>query len=157
MGRSLDEKIHIDRENKVVVEQRGLLNKLFLISTEMDPPKWKMTGDRMKIQGYLCMKATTTVRDSVDIIAWFSPQIPVAVGPAQYNSLPGAILELSAEEGRMTISAIDVALGSTDAALIKKPEKGDIVTEEEFHKIRKEKTKEMRNNRGGGRRFGRSG
>ena len=51
------------------------------------------------------MKRKTT-EDTVKVTAWFTSDIPVAVGPAEYQGqLPGAILEVATSDGRQTYVA----------------------------------------------------
>ncbi|GAB5401544.1 MAG: GLPGLI family protein [Aureisphaera sp.] len=114
------------------------------------------------------VKDSTEVKDPMDeievpkevlVTAWFTPQIPVQMGPGEYGGLPGLILEMNID--RTTILCSKIVLNPKEAEEIKKPEKGKEVTREEYNKIVKEKTEEMRDNwrggggrRGGGRRFG---
>ncbi len=94
------------------------------------------------------------VPKTLTVTAWFTPQIPVKNGPAEYGGLPGLILELNID--RQTILCSKIVVNPTDGIDIKKPEKGKEVTREEFNKIVKEKTEEMRENfRGSGGRGGR--
>ncbi len=89
------------------------------------------------------------VPKEVVVTAWFTPQIPVKNGPGEYGGLPGLILELNID--RQTILCSKIVVNPTDGIDIKKPSKGKEVTREEYNKIVKEKTEEMRENfRGGG-------
>ncbi|NND63516.1 MAG: GLPGLI family protein [Flavobacteriaceae bacterium] len=99
------------------------------------------------------------VPKEVTVTAWFTPQIPVKTGPGEYGGLPGLILELNID--RTTLLCSKIVLNPKEADKIAPPEKGKEVSREEYNKIVKEKTEEMRENfrrgdgrRGGGRRFG---
>jgi GLPGLI family protein len=97
------------------------------------------------------------VPKEVVVTAWFTPQIPVSNGPGEYSGLPGLILELNVD--RTTILCSKIVMNPKVAESIKPLEKGKEVSREEFNKIVKEKTEEMRENfrgRGGrrGMRFG---
>lgn len=86
----------------------------------------------------------------IEITAWYTPQIPTSTGPGEYGGLPGLILELNAH--RTTILCSKIEMNTKDTSDIKKPTKGKEVSREEYQKIVKEKTEEMRANfRGGGR------
>jgi GLPGLI family protein len=95
---------------------------------------------------------------TVEVTAWFTPQIPVGNGPGEYAGLPGLILELNAY--RTTLLCSKIILNPKEADDIVPPTKGKGVTREEYNKIVKDKMDEMRENfrgrggRGGGRRFG---
>jgi len=86
------------------------------------------------------------------VTAWFTPQIPVANGPAEYAGLPGLILELNID--RTTILCSKIVLNPNDMDEIEAPKKGDNVSREEYNKITKEKIEELQENfrgRGNGR------
>lgn len=86
------------------------------------------------------------------VTAWFTPQIPVANGPAEYAGLPGLILELNID--RTTILCSKIVLNPKDMEEIEAPKKGEIVSREEYNKITKEKIEELQENfrdRGNGR------
>lgn len=95
------------------------------------------------------------VPEQLTVTAWFTPQIPVSNGPAEYGGLPGLILEMNID--RVTILCSKIVLNPENVKPIKKPAKGKEVSREEFNAIVKEKTEEMRENfrgrggRGGGR------
>ncbi len=85
----------------------------------------------------------------IEVTAWYTPQIPVSNGPGEYAGLPGLILELNAY--RTTILCSKIVMNPKDAEKIEPPKKGKQVTRQEYIKIVKEKTEEMRENfRSGG-------
>ena len=55
----------------------------------------------------------------VNIEAWFTPQIPVATGPAKHSGLPGLILEVSDE--RTTMLCTKIVMNPKDKLKIKMP------------------------------------
>lgn len=79
------------------------------------------------------------------IEAWYTPQIPVAHGPAEYWGLPGLILEVSAGNTIMLCSKI--VLNPQQIIKIETPDKGKIVNKNEYQSIISEKMIEMRDNR----------
>jgi GLPGLI family protein len=95
----------------------------------------------------------------IEVTAWFTPQIPVSNGPADFAGLPGLILELNVY--RTTLLCSKIVMNPKEAEKIEPPKKGKEVTREEYTKIVKEKTDELRENfrgrggnGGGGRRGG---
>ncbi len=86
----------------------------------------------------------------IEIVAWYTMQIPVNQGPGEYWGLPGLILEINS--GRTTILCSKIVLNPDEKTKIKAPSKGKEVTKEEYNAIVKKKTEEMRENfrRGGG-------
>lgn len=89
----------------------------------------------------------------VDVVAWYTPQIPVSQGPSEYWGLPGLILEVSA--GNNTMLCSKIVLNPEEKEDIEAPRKGEVVTKKEYNDIITKKMQEFRNNRG--RRRGGSG
>ena len=88
------------------------------------------------------------------VTAWYTPQIPIGNGPGEYAGLPGLILELNFY--RTTILCSKIVMNPKESDEIKAPTKGKEVSREEYNKIVKEKTDELRGNfRRGGSRGGR--
>lgn len=96
------------------------------------------------------------IPEEIEVTAWFTPQIPVSNGPGEYAGLPGLILELNVY--RTTLLCSKIVMNPKDSEKIEPPTKGKKLTREEYVKIVKEKTEELRENfqnRGGnGRRGG---
>lgn len=132
--------VYTDLEKNTMVEQRSIFGRPFRIEHELDGGNWKLTNEQRTILGYTCMKAVTGP-DTLQTIAWFTPQIPAPLGPATYGQLPGLILEL--ERDNITITATEVLPEIDQPELMKAPTKGKKVTEEEFDRIQEEKLKEM--------------
>lgn len=137
-----DNKTYIDLTNKKVIEQKEFMSRVFLIESELEPEKWKMTGEQKKILDYACQEAIREV-DGQDVHAWFTPQIAVAAGPGKYCSLPGLVLAVEMNEGDMKLEAIGIELKPVDKSVLKKPTKGKKVTHDEYQAIVAEKMKEM--------------
>ncbi len=141
---------YTDLEAWTVTERKDFLGRAFLIRGDRPEYAWRLTGEQGEYLGFACQKAVTEA-DSATVEAWFAPELPVSVGPASFGGLPGAILVLSIDrENPTTYSATHVSLDAPDEALIRAPEKGKVVTQEEFAAIRKEKLEEMQG-RGGNR------
>jgi GLPGLI family protein len=102
---------------------------------------------------------TTIIEDieipkTIEIVAWYTPQIPVNQGPGEYWGLPGLILEVNAD--RTTILCTKIILNPAEKETIVVPSKGKEITQEEYNATVKQKMEEMREmyggrNRGGGR------
>jgi len=88
------------------------------------------------------------------VTAWYTPQIPVSAGPADYWGLPGLILEINA--GRTTMLCTEIVINPENSIEIKEPSKGKEVSRDEFNTMMKKKSEELRENfqnRRGGRGF----
>jgi len=150
------------------VDQRDLGGKSYIIADSIKKMNWKVAGETRVILGHTCMKATTQrlqesfrmtmdngeakrekVMDTMNIVAWFTNEIPGSFGPDIYQGqLPGTILEIDINNGRNTFKAIEIS-PKVDVAKIKEPSKGKKVTAEEFAKEREKLMQEMMQNGGG--------
>ena len=151
------------------LEQQELNSRNYLITDSIRKLQWKLTGETKNILGYVARKATAKqfgMRPSVSmengsmkremrpdtstVIAWFTTDIPVPAGPVFQGNLPGLILELDMNNGRMVYKAIEV---SPKPGTIKAPKGGKSITAEEFRKENEKMMEEMMQNMPGGGRI----
>lgn len=135
-------------KDKKIVHQKGFMGKSFVVSEDLNKNKWKLTNEKIKYLDYECQKAVIEDEDKF-VVAWFTSQLPVQIGPASYHGLPGAILMLNINDGESEIMATSVDLTKLDDKAIFIPSKGKKVSPEEFEKIKIEKEKEMKEMSGG--------
>ncbi len=141
--------IYQDLRAQTRIEQRDFMGRTFLIEEEISKQSWKLSPEQKEILGYPCQKATLELDSVRTVEAWFTPQIPVSLGPDTYGGLPGLILEVNLNQGRRVITAQQVDLKSVADEDLEAPQKGKKVSREEFRKITEEKFKEMQENSGG--------
>ncbi|UCC24374.1 MAG: GLPGLI family protein [Gemmatimonadales bacterium] len=134
---------HVDLASGAVVENRTFMGRVFLINGSRPSPEWRLTGEQSEFAGYMVMKAVAEAGDR-QIEAWFTPQIPVPGGPGEYGGLPGMILSLSIDQGRILYSATGVSMTAVDAGAIRPPSQGEEVTREEYESIVAEKLEELK-------------
>lgn len=150
------------------VEQRELGGKSYIIADSIRKMNWKVAGETKVILGHNCMKATSQrmqesfrmtmdngeakrekVMDTLNIVAWFTNDIPGSFGPEMYQGqLPGTILELDVNNGRSSFKAMELS-PKIDVAKVKEPSKGKKTTTEEFAKEREKLMQDMMQNGGG--------
>lgn len=101
---------------------------------------WEVTNESKTIDGFICYKAFGTkvnsyLKDSYKekVVAWFCPSLPYAIGPSQYNGLPGLILELQEKKVIIGVKRIDL-VKKID---IKIDNKKSIISKEEYDKLEK--------------------
>ena len=160
--------------------ENDLMGKSFLVKDTLNKLDWKLEKESKMIGQYAAFKATAirkidenpfeAMRRRRDqdadssavaapkeevITAWYTPQIPVSQGPDEYWGLPGLILEVSA--GRTVILCNKIVINPKEGLAIEKPKKGDEVSRAEYQEIVVEKTKEMAERFGNGRRRGPGG
>ncbi|WP_194768469.1 GLPGLI family protein [Tamlana sp. I1] len=102
----------------------------------------KSSNDKPKDSSNTEVETPKEAPQEIIVTAWYTPQIPVNIGPDVYWGLPGLILEISAD--RTTILCSKIVLNPSDKTKIKVPKKGKEVTQEEYDAIAKAKMEEMR-------------
>lgn len=148
-------------ENRLVYKNE-IFGKIFLIKDQLEEQNWVMTKETKNIGEYLCFKATyedtrevrsfstgedgeepgeTVTEETITVTAWYTPQIPVKLGPDEYHGLPGLILEVS--DGTTTMLCSKVVLNPKDGVDLTEPSSGKEVTQAEFEEIMDAKMKEM--------------
>jgi len=132
---------YVNRESAKVIHQKEFSSDLFLIESSIDDYNWKLSNDSKKIGKYDCYKATMvtfteTVRGTKEIavIAWYTTDIPLPYGPANFVNLPGLILEL--ELNNVIVYA--ETINTNKKAEITAPKRGIKITEEEYIKLEKD-------------------
>lgn len=161
--------LHTNLDTKKKTEKRELFDKTFIIDDSIKALKWKMTGETKTILNHACMKATAVqirqstrmtmndgnmerkeITDTLPVVAWFTSEIPVSAGPAEYQGqLPGLILEMDVNNGKQIFKATAIA-EKAEVAAIKEPTGKKRYTPDEFKKERDKMMKEMQDNMGGG-------
>jgi|CXWL01.1.fsa_nt_gi hypothetical protein len=136
-----------DLESGSYVELRSLLGRTFRIIDTRPAFGWKLTGESAKFLDYPVFQAIAK-QDTTTIEAWFTPDIPVSAGPAQYGGLPGLILTLAIDSNRVVYTATAVDL-KTPVEKISTPTDGSKVTRAEYDKLLAEKQAEMMQGRRG--------
>jgi GLPGLI family protein len=85
----------------------------------------------------------------IEVTAWYTPQIPVSQGPGDFWGLPWLILEVNTD--KTTILCSKIIMNPQQKVQIKAPEKGDVVSRQEYNETVKKKMEEMRSMYGGRR------
>ena len=151
-------------EEAKLVTKRELDSKNYLVDESIEKLAWKLTGETKTILGYIANKAVAqqyTTRtsvsmengemktqqqpDTVSVIAWFTQNIPVPAGPVFQGQLPGMILELDMNGGRVVYKAVEVS-PKVNVANIKEPKGGKRITAAEYAQQRQQMMEEMRKN-----------
>lgn len=155
-----------------LVQNQEFYGKQFLVKDKLQSIDWVMGSESKTIGNYTCFKATAKIptlelnwynfswdeirntdnsADSkeinyTEVEAWYSPQIPVSSGPAEFWGLPGLILEVRV--GTTIMLCTEIIMNPDEKIKIEAPSKGKIVAKMEYKDIIKGKMQEMRDNRG---------
>lgn len=155
------------------IQSNEVGGKNFLIVDSIKAATWKISSETKQILGFTCRKATrklpaptATIRTTtstngaitkdtsmmqpvkaleVELVAWFTENIQAPVGPDAYGQLPGAVLEVSFNDGEIVITAVDIKQ-TVDTKNLKEPQKGKRITQAEYRKM----MMDLMQNQGGG-------
>lgn len=88
--------------DELLIYYKDFWSRELLVSANIKDFDWTIESDIKQIGEYVCYKATGEVvtKDRENnyhhkVIAWFTPKIPLKLGPMGFGNLPGLILELS--------------------------------------------------------------
>ena len=162
---------YTDINTQMQYESRAMFEKTFLIVDSLKQNKWKISDETKTIANHVCKKATTMITQpaqmrvrfgngpraaedtvapkpkEVELVVWYTEDIPVSVGPDNYAGLPGAILEVNTDNGANTITATEVSAKFPKKELVQ-PTKGDRMNRAQFQDAMKKIMEDMQ--RGGG-------
>ena len=79
---------------RFTLNQKESMHKLILVKDSIKND-WTISYEKRIIGGYKCYKATKKCSCGQDIVAWFTPEIPLPFGPAGYAGTPGLILDIT--------------------------------------------------------------
>jgi len=162
------------KENQLIQAQE-FYGKRFLVVDELEQINWQMQQETKQIGTYQCFKAVATVPtqqlkwfdfswselraqqkaeeegvepeiEMTTIEAWYTMQIPVRHGPAEFWGLPGLILEVSYGDTVMLCS--EIQLNPEEKVEIVPPNKGTEITKKDYKETIVSKMQEMLANRG---------
>ena len=153
-----------DFEKSLKVDQREIMDRNFVIRDSIKTGNWKFTDETKTVLNYTVRKAIgkrvntrmqtnmengelkrESVQDTTEVIAWFTTEIPVPVGPELQGQLPGAILEMDINKGQVVYKALEIS-PKVNASKIKEPNEGKKLTAAEFAIEREKLMEEMRKN-----------
>ncbi|HEY1165206.1 MAG TPA: GLPGLI family protein [Chitinophaga sp.] len=149
-----------------IVEEREFGARNYIVADSIRKLNWKLTGETRTVLNYPCQQAiaqrvgkrmsiamengelkNTEVADTMTVSAWFTLAIPVPAGPEYQGQLPGLIMAVDINNGRVVYQAVELS-PTVDLGDIKEPSKGKKVSPEQFVKEREKVMKEMQSNRG---------
>jgi GLPGLI family protein len=130
-----------NKETKEFFYQTQAYGDYFIIN--INNVEWELSKETKLIENHVCFKATSYY--SVDnskgvfkhkVTAWYTPKIPINLGPKGYHGLPGLILEL--QERNLNYLVTKINLNVKDKFFIEKPIKGTVLSQKQFDDLGKE-------------------
>lgn len=120
--------------NQKFLEQTELNEKDYIIADTIKPQQWKISDETKTIMNHICKKATMKTERGNDVIAWYTEDIPLPVGPDMFGGLPGAILLVDVNNGEMLYTAREFN-ATADSKDLEEPAKGKHITRADFDKM----------------------
>lgn len=134
---------------------REFMGKQYLIEDSIKINPWKFGSETKTIAGHVCKQALLEIAINVNgeerkqtVTAWYTDQLRSFLGPENFNTLPGAILELDFNDGERLVTAKTIDIRPLKKNELKVPVKGVKVSEEEYRALVNEQMEKMRTNGG---------
>lgn len=166
IGSGAGDVLYKNKKKGVYTNQTESFSKVFLIKDSIKTRDWKLEQETKNIGEYTCFKATYTYerreltavganadkhqsndghlenrKENVLVTAWYTPQIPVQLGPSEYDGLPGLILEIS--DDKLTILCSRIVLNPSKELEIIEPKGGKKISEKDYDAIIEKKMEEV--------------
>lgn len=134
---------YFDMRNKEAIELQEFNNTNYVIKSKPLSPSWQITNEKKILNGYSCLKATTTKEYisrmgetvKLEVVAWYTEELPFSFGPKGYIGLPGLILELHEGSNRFSYIATEIKSEKSGTISFTIPNNFQRVTKEQFQKV----------------------
>ena len=135
--------------DSTVTDRRQVMDRSFVVANEWQVPEWNIANRKIGMKELpLPTQLATSISATGDTLtAYYTPSIPLAIGPRGYGGLPGAIVYLKGQkDGRTTEYTMKTMQPNAPVDLVA-PNDNKPVTREEFDKEMKRATEMMERRR----------
>ena len=140
---------YINRAEAKRIRLQEFMGKKYLIEDSLKLMAWKFGSETKEVSGHLCKQASYYNEErKQSVVAWYSDKLRPFLGPENFNTLPGVILQVDINDGERTITAKNIELRSLKKNELKVPSGGTKTTEEEFRKMVETQMERIRANGG---------
>ncbi|WP_270087023.1 GLPGLI family protein [Sphingobacterium sp. SYP-B4668] len=108
-----ESKTYVNFKNKTFKKLLPFGDDELLMVDSIPTVKWKFTNEYRTIAGYDCRRVNGVIQDSIYVVAFYTPQIPISGGPELINGLPGMILGVAIPELNLNYFASKVELNNS--------------------------------------------
>lgn len=139
-------------KDSMVTDRRRVMDRAFIMEDKWVAPKWNIANMKvgMKEIPLPTQLATAVSIEGDTLTAYFTPSIPLSIGPRGYGGLPGAIVYLKVvKDGRVTEYQMTTMQPNIPDLVVEKPADEEIITRKEFEKNMKRATEAMERRRRG--------
>lgn len=137
--------IYLDNNTQERTAVQESMGKEYLVSDTLKIAPWKFGTETKTIMGYECKQAFYTDESRPDrkeeITAWYTDQIRPFLGPDRFHSLPGTILAIDVNNAERVVVARQIDLRPLKKNELRKPTKGEPVSQAGYRKIVDEQMK----------------
>jgi GLPGLI family protein len=116
-----------------LLEEATLEDKRYIIADTLKQQAWKLSDDTATVLGHPCKKATMTTPRGSKVIAWYTGDIPLPIGPDQFSGLPGAVLKADVDDGGVVFTAKEIR-ATADNRQLKAPSGGRLISRADYMK-----------------------
>jgi GLPGLI family protein len=143
MRRIQQNEYYANRDTGILTQLREFMGKNYLIKKESERIPWKLGSESKEILGYKCKNAFYTDEVQREIVAWYTEEIRMPIGPEKYQGLPGLILEVSINTDDQIFSATKIDFRTLKKNELKEPKNGKELSEEEYRAMVQEQMEKM--------------
>lgn len=134
------------RENIILQQMETYYGEMIILTRNADDLKWEIQKETKNILGYQCRKASTMIdwslnKPKMEIVAWFTTELPFSFGPIEFAGLPGLILGLERNQFYWYADKIEL---KEKVKSINKPLKGKKITAKEYNEQSRKKQEDIR-------------
>ena len=86
--------VYIDTQTDSYTAQKSVLGKTYLVKDTLPDIKWKITDEVREIAGYQCRRANGLMNGSLYVVAFYTNDIHLPVGPESFHGLPGEVFQI---------------------------------------------------------------
>ncbi|MBC5994650.1 GLPGLI family protein [Pontibacter cellulosilyticus] len=136
--------INTSQDKRVLL--REFMGKTYITQDSLSIMPWKFGDETKTIQGYTCKQAFyTDEKSGKTTVAWYTDKLRPNLGPDNFTSLPGAVLEIDFDNGLRVTRATKVDFKPLKKNDLVEPTKGEKVTNQQYQAMVEEQMKQCGN------------
>jgi GLPGLI family protein len=141
--------IYINQESSKRVMLQELMGKKYVIEDSLKVRAWKFGSETKTVKGFECKQASFYDEERKQkVTAWYTDKLRPFLGPENFNTLPGAVLQADINDGERIITATMIESRPLRKGEMKIPTASNKVSEADFRKLVNEQMERMRANGG---------
>jgi GLPGLI family protein len=135
---------YVNQESSRRVMQQEFMGKKYLIEDSIRIMPWKFGSEVKTIKGYECRQASYYNEErKQNIVAWYTTALRPFIGPENFNTLPGLVVQVEINDGERVITLSKLEPRALKKGELKIPSGGTKITEKDFRKMMEEQMQRM--------------